>query len=230
MISWGNKWNQGRQSFPSNGNAGSLLCCEIEQQILTQRQPQQKRLQPPRLSTNSTKWTCSWVYPNNIGVSRDLLMGRTPSEDGKYLQRSPGDGESCDLFGQDVKQRRIWEALGFALWGREFSMSNIEGLKEWETLTVTLILQEESALVCSGVPVFFFVVFFLNFKRPLIVLVASTHQLCNCAYRSGIHLCLGFFFSPFFMLLCPWATLVSKFRPCIFICAIQLDHIPNAAV
>lgn len=56
--------------------------------------------------------------------------------------------------------------------------------------------------VCFGMQwctsFFFVVVFFLNFKRPLIVLVASTHQLCNCAYRSGIHLCLGFFFLPIF--------------------------------
>lgn len=67
-------------------------------------------------------------------------MGRTPSKDGKYLQQSPGDGESCDAFGQDVKQRRIWETLGFALREGEFSMSNMEGLKKWETFTVTLIL------------------------------------------------------------------------------------------
>lgn len=202
MISWGNKWNQGRQSFPSNGNAGSLLCCEIEQQILTQRQPQQKRLQPPRLSTNSTKWTCSWVYPNNIGVSRDLLMGRTPSEDGKYLQRSPGDGESCDLFGQDVKQRQIWEALGFALWGREFSMSNIEGLKEWETLTVTLILQEESALVCSGVPVFFLLLFFsliLNDHSSFWLLPLTS---CVIVRTDQAFICALVFFSPHFLCSC----------------------------
>lgn len=99
-----------------------------------------------------------------------------------------------------------------------------------ERLLLSLSSYRRSLLWYAVVYQFFFVVFFLNFKRPLIVLVASTHQLCNCAYRSGIHLCLGFFFSPFFMLLCPWATLVSKFRPCIFICAIQLDHIPNAAV
>lgn len=100
-----------------------------------------------------------------------------------------------------------------------------------ERLLLSLSSYRRSLLWYAVVYQFFLLLFFsliLNDHSSFWLLPLTS---CVIVHTDQAFICaLVFFFSPFFMLLCPWATLVSKFRPCIFICAIQLDHIPNAAV